>query len=82
MLLRSPIHCKICGGEDAPIISGKHLDINDCNNHNAKVLLFALLKAHEQMITKPDYFSKDNPTKQNYYGLLNRTINILQLGIM
>jgi hypothetical protein len=40
-------------------------------------LLFALLKEHEQMITNGEYFSKSNPTKQTYYGMLNKTIELL-----
>lgn len=75
------VTCEVCGGEDAPIISGKHADIKFCHAHLARTLLFSLLKAHEDMIKHPDYFSKDNPTKQSYYCKLNHTLELLEKGL-
>ena len=70
--------CQLCGGKDAPIIDNQHLNIKYCAEYLARDLLSRFVKAHEKMLLKPDYFSKSNPTKQSYYGMLNDIVDRLE----
>ena len=75
-MFNSPI-CEICGGSGAPIVSGKHADPKFCAERKAAGLLFPLLEAHAEMEKDPVFFSKDNPTRQHYYQLFNKTLDLL-----
>jgi len=69
--------CEVCGGSSAPIVDGKHTDPRFCAERKAAGLLFPLLEAHAEMEKDPVFFSKDNPTRQSYYQLFNKTLDLL-----
>ena len=62
--------CKHCGGDNAVILNDEHIDKEECYRHKAEKLINDFCKAHDKMVSDPAYFSKSNPTKQAYYGLL------------
>ena len=49
--------------------------------YRAVNLVHDLLKAHVGMVKRPIEFSTDNAVKQHYYGLLNKTVELVRLGL-